>query len=167
MKNRTSYESQTGTPRTKKRGARKNLKPASGAYHLLGIFSGWFPRGCSELLSRVWRSVGHRLRMKRGSHSLRVCEVASLGEKRFVAVVQYGRGRFLVGGAAGSVSLLSRLGREDSPTAPPHASQPARQRRLPVAPAKPEERSEVAFLPLLPNTTDSAPYRVKSAEAAL
>ena len=142
-----------------------NLKPASGANHLLGIFSAWFPRACSELLSRVWRSLGRRLRMKRGSHSLRVCEVASLGERRFVAVVQYGRGRFLVGGGAGSVSLLSRLGREDSPSA--NASQPGRRRRLPGAPAKPEERSEVAFLPLLPNPTDSAPYRVKITEAAI
>jgi len=164
---KANYKSRTGTPRTKQRDVRKNLKPASGSYRLLEIFSTLFPRGCPELLSRVWRSVRRRLRTKRRSQGLRVCEVASLGEKRFVAVVQYGRGRFLVGGGAGSVSLLSRLGREDSRSAPPHASQKARQRCLPGAPAKAEERSEIAFLPLLPNTTDTAPRRVRSTEAAI
>lgn len=159
-------KSRTGTARTKKRGVRKNLKPASGLHGLLEIFSG-FPRSCSELLSRVWRSLGRRLRMKRRSQQLHVCEVAALGEKRFVAVVQCGRGRFLVGGGAGSVSLLSKLEREDSRSAPPHASPKAQLRRLPGAPAKPAERSEVAFLPVLPNMTDTAPHRVKSTEAAI
>jgi flagellar biogenesis protein FliO len=41
--------------------------------------------------------------------TLRLCENLSLGEKRFVAVIQVESERFLIGGAAGSVSLLTRL----------------------------------------------------------
>ncbi len=40
---------------------------------------------------------------------LRVCETVSLGEKRFVAVIQVDGEQFLVGGAAGSVATLARL----------------------------------------------------------
>ncbi len=40
---------------------------------------------------------------------LRVCENVSLGEKRFVAVVQVDDERFLIGGSSSSVSLLTRL----------------------------------------------------------
>jgi flagellar biogenesis protein FliO len=40
---------------------------------------------------------------------LRVCESVSLGEKRFVALIQVDDQRFLIGGSAASVSLLSRL----------------------------------------------------------
>ena len=41
--------------------------------------------------------------------TLRVCETVSLGERRFVAVVQVDEERYLIGGGTGSVSLLSRL----------------------------------------------------------
>lgn len=41
--------------------------------------------------------------------SLRLCENLPLGDKRFVAVIQVEEERFLIGGAAGSVSLLTRL----------------------------------------------------------
>ena len=44
------------------------------------------------------------------SRRLRVCESLSLGEKRFVAVVQFETQQFLIGGGAGSVNLLARLG---------------------------------------------------------
>ncbi|HWR36684.1 MAG TPA: flagellar biosynthetic protein FliO [Clostridia bacterium] len=46
----------------------------------------------------------------RPARKLRVCETASLGDKRFVAVVQFENERFLLGGAAGSVTLIARLG---------------------------------------------------------
>ena len=38
-----------------------------------------------------------------------MCESVSLGEKRFVAVVQVDGERFLIGGAAGSVAMLTKL----------------------------------------------------------
>ena len=45
-----------------------------------------------------------------GPRRLRVCESLSLGEKRFVAVVQFETQQFLIGGGAASVNLLARLG---------------------------------------------------------
>ncbi len=41
---------------------------------------------------------------------LRLCESLSLGEKRFVAVVQFEGQQFLLGGGSSSVALLCRLG---------------------------------------------------------
>ena len=41
---------------------------------------------------------------------LRVTDTVSLGEKRFVSIVEVDGARFLIGGAVGSVSLLAALG---------------------------------------------------------
>jgi flagellar biogenesis protein FliO len=49
---------------------------------------------------------------RRTPKSLRLCESLPLGERRFVAVVEFERARLLVGGTPSSVVLLSRL--EDS-----------------------------------------------------
>jgi flagellar biogenesis protein FliO len=46
---------------------------------------------------------------RRPPRALRLCESLALGERRFVAVVQFGRQRFLVGGTAASLSLLAEL----------------------------------------------------------
>lgn len=40
---------------------------------------------------------------------LRVCESVSLGEKRFIAVVQVDGEQFLVGGAPNSIAMLAQL----------------------------------------------------------
>jgi flagellar biogenesis protein FliO len=64
------------------------------------------------LLIKTWSAlqwITHRVKVRQAHKSLRVCENISLGEKRFVAVVQVDDERFLIGGSAGSVSLLSRL----------------------------------------------------------
>ena len=53
-----------------------------------------------------WRQAGRGSRSRR----LRLCESLSLGEKRFVAVVQFESQQFLIGGGPGSVNLLARLG---------------------------------------------------------
>jgi flagellar biogenesis protein FliO len=58
----------------------------------------------------LWRS---RSRPK----ALSVCETAALGERRFVAVVQFERLRFLVGASPASVTLLAQL-----PDAPPRGN---------------------------------------------
>lgn len=60
-------------------------------------------------LNRIWQALP-RLRMQKAVRRLRLCESVSLGEKRLVAVVEYERQRFLIGGSAQSVSLLARLG---------------------------------------------------------
>jgi hypothetical protein len=45
----------------------------------------------------------------RAPKRLRLCESLPLGDRRFVAVVQFERARFLVGGTSSSLVLLSRL----------------------------------------------------------
>lgn len=61
-----------------------------------------------------WRSVralGHRVLEKgrRQTRQLSLSETLSLGDRRFIAVIEFERRRFLVGGTASSVVLLARL----------------------------------------------------------
>lgn len=60
-------------------------------------------------LARLWQSLP-RLRMRKAVRHLRLCESLPLGEKRLIAVVEYERQKFLIGGGAQSVCLLARLG---------------------------------------------------------
>jgi flagellar biogenesis protein FliO len=46
---------------------------------------------------------------RRRPRRLRLCESLALGERRFVAVVEFDHARFLVGGTAASLVLLARL----------------------------------------------------------
>jgi flagellar biogenesis protein FliO len=46
---------------------------------------------------------------RRAPKRLRLCESLPLGERRFVAVVEFDSARFLVGGTPSSLVLLSRL----------------------------------------------------------
>ncbi len=67
----------------------------------------------SLLLWRCWEWMRRALagvRVRKAPRSLRVCESLGLGEKRFVAVIEFETERFLVGGGASSVNLLARLG---------------------------------------------------------
>jgi hypothetical protein len=61
--------------------------------------------------------------LKRGSRRLRLCESLPLGDRRFVAVVEFDEERFLVGGTSSSLVLLSRLGTVCAETHP--ESEPA------------------------------------------
>jgi flagellar biogenesis protein FliO len=58
-------------------------------------------------LGELWRS-------QRKQRALVVRETAGLGERRFVAVVQFERQRFLIGGSPGSITLLARLPDDES-----------------------------------------------------
>ena len=58
---------------------------------------------------RVWCWLRMRPEWQLKSKRLRLCETVSLGEKRFLAIVQVDGQRFLVGGAQSSVSMLTRL----------------------------------------------------------
>ena len=60
-------------------------------------------------LMRVWDWVLRKLSTQNTKKRLRVCETVSLGEKRFVAVIQVDGEQFLVGGSSNSVSTLARL----------------------------------------------------------
>jgi flagellar biogenesis protein FliO len=63
-------------------------------------------------LMKAWSAfkwIMQHVKVQQARKNLRVCESVSLGEKRFVAVVQVDEERFLIGGSSDSVSLLSRL----------------------------------------------------------
>jgi flagellar biogenesis protein FliO len=68
-------------------------------------------KDCQGRLRALWRTNHKR-------PSLSIKETAGLGERRFVAVVQFERQRFLIGGSAGSVTLLSELPREETDERP-------------------------------------------------
>jgi flagellar biogenesis protein FliO len=54
-------------------------------------------------------AAGKALRKRQATQKLRLCETVSLGEHRFVAVVQFEEQRFLLGGSANAISLLTAL----------------------------------------------------------
>jgi len=62
----------------------------------------------------LWRRArslwGRMLRLSRRTpRRLRLCESLPLGERRFVAVVEFERSRFLLGGTSAALVLLARL----------------------------------------------------------
>ncbi len=56
-------------------------------------------------LGRVWQP--------RRPRELRLCESLSLGERRFVAVIQFRDHRFLLGGTNSNIALLAQLPMEN------------------------------------------------------
>jgi flagellar biogenesis protein FliO len=61
---------------------------------------------------------------RRAPRQLRLCESLPLGERRFVAVVEFERARFLVGGTSASLVLLARLGNGDEGTGENESASP-------------------------------------------
>ena len=53
--------------------------------------------------------VHKSFKRRRSMRRLRLSETLSLGEKRFLAVVQFQQQEFLVGGTGNSIALLARL----------------------------------------------------------
>jgi flagellar biogenesis protein FliO len=66
-------------------------------------------RSQTGLLSRVWRWMQARHVERSSARRLRVAETVSLGEKRFVAVVQVDGRHFLVAGGPANIALLAQL----------------------------------------------------------
>jgi flagellar biogenesis protein FliO len=66
------------------------------------------------LLMRAWRWIRARRISRSSTRRLQVDASVSLGEKRFVAVIQVDGHQFLIGGGATNVVLLSELGRKES-----------------------------------------------------
>jgi flagellar biogenesis protein FliO len=56
----------------------------------------------------LWEWAGRTLKARK-TRRLRVCETLSLGERRFLAVVEFDHQEFLVGGSGNSLELLARL----------------------------------------------------------
>lgn len=69
--------------------------------------SAW--RKLRSCLQRVWQWLQQQRQTQQRNKRLRVSETVSLGEKRFLAVVQIDREQFLVGGSSSSVCMLTRL----------------------------------------------------------
>jgi flagellar biogenesis protein FliO len=71
------------------------------------------PAMAQPLLLRVWLRLAQwrkGLQARRAPRRLRLRETLSLGDKRFVAVIEFETERFLLGGGANNVALLARLG---------------------------------------------------------
>jgi len=63
-----------------------------------------------QVVIEVWKWALQKIKVRQVKKRLRVCESVSLGEKRFVAVIQVDDEQFLVGGSSSSVATLARLG---------------------------------------------------------
>lgn len=74
--------------------------------------------------ARIWWRRWVRL-SRHAPRRLRLCESLPLGERRFVAVVEFEQARFLVGGTSTSLVLLARLENRADEIAPPRANQSA------------------------------------------
>jgi hypothetical protein len=59
-----------------------------------------------QIIQRLTRQFVQRRHRRR---KLELLEIQQLGEKRFVAIVRVGKQKFLIGGAAASVSLLAEI----------------------------------------------------------
>jgi flagellar biogenesis protein FliO len=64
--------------------------------------------GWVVILRKLWQA-GQRALKSRSVRRLRVRESLSLGERRFLAVIEFDQQEFLVGGSGSSLTLLARL----------------------------------------------------------
>jgi flagellar biogenesis protein FliO len=64
-----------------------------------------------RILTRGWNWAQNKLKSHQVRKRLRVCESVSLGDKRFIAVIQVDGEQFLVGGSSSSVCTLAHLER--------------------------------------------------------
>jgi flagellar biogenesis protein FliO len=70
-----------------------------------------FWKSLASFLTQAWNWAQQKFKSHQVRKRLRVCETVSLGEKRFVAVIQVDGEQFLVGGSSSSVSTLAHLER--------------------------------------------------------
>jgi flagellar biogenesis protein FliO len=59
-------------------------------------------------LKNIWHWTRRAVKARK-PRRLRVCETLSLGDRRFLAVIEFDRQEFLVGGTGSSLELLARL----------------------------------------------------------
>ena len=70
-----------------------------------------FWKSMASQITGLWNWIQEKFKSHQVRKRLRVCETVSLGEKRFLAVVQVDGEQFLVGGSSSSVSTLAHLER--------------------------------------------------------
>jgi hypothetical protein len=91
----------------KRAGERAGERPAGTANFMATRAMQFSTSALRTQLAGLWDRL---LRIsRRAPKRLRLCESLPLGERRFVAVVQFEKTRFLVGGTSSSLVLLSRL----------------------------------------------------------
>lgn len=75
----------------------------------ISLMTGSAPKSQSlaDFIRRWWTRI--RQSGRRRPRRLRLCESLALGERRFVAVVEFEQARFLLGGTSASLVLLARL----------------------------------------------------------
>jgi flagellar biogenesis protein FliO len=100
-------------------------------------------RASTNLFSRAWTWVQQRQAARTNVKRLRVAETVSLGEKRFVAVVQVDGRHFLLAGGPTNIVLLAQLDPKDDfeevlkkTMTPPAKRLPKRAKKRKTAPAK-------------------------------
>jgi flagellar biogenesis protein FliO len=69
--------------------------------------------GFAPWIRTAWRHLCEFCRSQKKVRALEVQETAGLGDRRFVAVLRFEHQRFLIGGSAGSVTLLAELPEDD------------------------------------------------------
>jgi flagellar biogenesis protein FliO len=81
--------------------------------------------GASSKFASILNRIASFAMAHRRERRLRLCEMLSLGEKRFIAVVEYGPDKFLLAGTTQNISLLKKLDRngdgvKEAPRAQPN-----------------------------------------------
>ncbi len=104
------------------------------------------PRQLKNLAASAWQWLVAKRRLHFGAKRLRISETVSLGEKRFVAILELDGQQFLVGGAPGSIAIMAQLSQEES--AAKAAAHPRPERRT----RKAEPRSVRTIAPVTPET---------------
>lgn len=87
---------------------------------LRGIPSEWMKKVVRVAVTWMWGFL-QRATTAKPPRKLRVCENVSLGDRRFLALVQVENQRFLIGGAANSISMLACLEKPTSLSEAPEA----------------------------------------------
>jgi hypothetical protein len=100
VRDRSSVDTKPGVPRRQSEGSLIERPPSTPELRW-GTILHW--------LTGAWNYSRRQLVSRQSRKRLRVCESVSLGEKRFVAVIEVDGEQFLVGGAASSVATLARL----------------------------------------------------------
>jgi hypothetical protein len=63
----------------------------------------------ARFIQGIQRLTGQFFKRRRRRRKLELLEIQQLGEKRFVAIVRVGKQKFLISGAATSISLLAEI----------------------------------------------------------
>jgi flagellar biogenesis protein FliO len=117
------------------------------------------------LLSRIWNWFKARQQARSCTRHLQIAATASLGEKRFVALIQLDELQFLIGGGPASVVLLAQVNAKErfDDMLKENMSAPTHQRAKRVA--KPAARAELKRMvkpaaKLAPKPIVAAPARL-------